>query len=310
MENVFELKGKRVVQRTFNTIEETVKFIKNTPVNEIFKIRALSSEKYDLDFFESNTFPEALNSFEFGYNKHFAQIKNSIIKAKKIIQKDIKNKMGKYSNQVVGFIPIVPNAIMGHPISMINQNIVKKNVPTTRIYIQTSNAGYQSINPIVNYRSVIFTLIDLMEQKNIRCEVYASRIVESDDEIYVNNVKIKDFYQPFNLYKMQFPTISPDMLRRIGFKLLEIEPLIKDSDWRFGYGHAIEHSDDIDIELSEDRTMLSKDLQLLLKADKNDIYFPSIDKMRINGSTSIEEIIEEIMKKTNIKQYIKIGGQT
>ena len=38
-----------------------------------------------------------------------------------------------YKNDIIGFIPIVPNAIIGNPINMINQKRKEKNIPTATI---------------------------------------------------------------------------------------------------------------------------------------------------------------------------------
>lgn len=310
MEKVEEYKGYRVIKRWFNSIEDNVKYLKNTrEVNHIFKEEEeLSSHRIegDDDFFENHTYNEALHNFEFGYDKHLVEIKNSLVEAKKYLSEFQQRNRQSFLQLPLGFTPIVPNAILGLPNSMLSQNIVKKEIPTAKIFIESCVSCFFSSKDIINYMVIVLALIDLMERKGIRCELYSVELnCCSDEEIYIRKVKLKDFAQPLNLYKIQFPIVSPDMLRRIGFDMLEVEPLITKRAWRCGYGHPLNREDGFNFELNKDKT-LNKDLQFFLDAKENDLYFQGNNVMNIRESTSIDEIIEKIKEKTGILNYLKI----
>lgn len=310
MEKVEEYKGYRVVKRWFNSIEDNIKYLKNTrELNHIFKgkeeLASHRIEEADI-FFESHTYDEALHNFEFGYDKHLIEIRNSLVEAKKYLSEFQQRNRQNFLQLPLGFTPIVPNAILGLPNSMLSQNIVKKDIPTARIFIESSVSCKFSTNDIITYMVVVLALIDLMERKGIRCEIYSVELTCCDDkEIYIRKVKLKDFSQPLNLYKIQFPIVSPDMLRRIGFDMLEVEPLLTKRDWLWGYGYPLNKEDGINFELNKDKT-LNKDLQFFLDAKKNDIYFQGNNIMRISEDTPINEIVERIKKETGILNYLKI----
>lgn len=208
---------------------------------------------------------------------------------------------------MVGFAPIVPNCIIGNPINMVNQTKKERHLPSaTIIFEKAINCGHNS-NEMVSFASIIFSLIQVLEKKGIRCEVYISSTFKLENEIYSYKIKIKNFMQPLNLYKMQFPVIASDMFRRIGFRLLETCPYLENSYWKDSYGRTlIGKTKEYDLTENGEPTLK---LQELLGMKQNDIFIPNSAYFNYDSDDDIEDTIEKIIKRTNFKKYIKLGGE-
>ena len=296
---------KNVNLDVFEDINDLVNYLKTAPTNRIFSGRTLHSQKAsdgDSSFHDFNTYDEALSSLEYGFDKYFIEFENCLKKTKDYISKMKANKTGNFKNDVIGFVPIVPNAINGIPVNMINQNTKKKPIPTLRIFIERTVSCGVSVQDNTNFYSVVFALISLLEQKNIRCEIWECESSKDCDEIYINKTKIKDCLQPINTYKLQFPIISSDMLRRIGFRLLETCRSLKTGGWHFGYGSPLREMTYYDL---TDDGFPNEGMQEILGISEEDIYIPSVQTLDCCGE-NLEYILKAILDKTGFKKYVQL----
>ena len=97
------------------------------------------------------------------------------------------------------------------------------------------------------------------------------------------------------------------MFRRIGFILLETCPYLKISYWRSSYGSTLLGKTK-EYDLTENGEPTPK-LQELLGIKQNDIFIPSSAYFNYDSDDDIEDTIEKIIKRTNFKKYIKLGGE-
>lgn len=290
--------GNTVFYRYYESIEDLVQYLKTAKTSDRFKGHKLSSQErgHRDDFFEFTTFKEAFNNLEYGYDKHFEQFIKNVEKAKDIVSKIDMNRVGSTKKDVAGFIPIVPNALLGLPESMINSNRIKKAVPKARIFLELSEHCGVSADRIIKLKAVVFALIDLIERQGIRCEIWVVENSKESDEITSDAIKIKDYFQPLNVYKLQFPIISPDMLRRIHFRMLETNPHLHNY-WCEGYGTPL-------VRLRS----ISK-MEAILGLNEEDVYIPNTSELDIERDTSVEDIIEKLLEKTKLKKYIKYNKE-
>lgn len=162
-----------VSRQTFDEVNELVKYVRKTPPNKIFKGGRLSSEKKkENGFNDFDSFPDAVRALEYGTDMYFEKFKDKTKKVEDFISKREKNKISNYKNDITGFVPIVPNAIIGNPINMINTNIKPKPFPTARIILEKANSAGINSDDICSFYSIVFVLIQLLEKKGIRCEIW------------------------------------------------------------------------------------------------------------------------------------------
>lgn len=291
----------------FEDINEVIEYINKARINtRIFKNTASNeyANPWNLsDFHDFETFDSALDSLKYGTDKYFDSFNYKLKKVDDYIKKyAILNKI-TYKNDVVGFAPIVPNAIIGNPINMINQKKRERVIPTATIVFEKAITSMYKSEDMVSFATIIFSLIQILEQKGIRCQIYVSSLFSYEDEIFGYKIKVKNYMQPLNLYKMQFPIISSDMFRRIGFRLLETCSDLKDSGWEYGYGKTLIGNRGYDLKGNGEPT---EKLQELLNIKSSDIFIPNHAYFGFHSSDSISSTIRGIIDRTNFNKYIKL----
>lgn len=291
---------KSVSRQTFEEIDDLVKYVKTAPINDIFlKERKLDSDQAEGSRFNDfDSFDDAVKGLEFGTDLYFNTFKKRIKKVEDFISKREKLKNANYKNDIVGFTPIVPNAIIGNPINMINQNIKPKPYPTAKIVIEKTNSAGINSDDMCSFYAIIFCLVQLLEKKNVRCELWVTTDFLHNDEIVCCKVKIKNYTQPLNMYKIQFPIIASDFLRRIMFRILETNPDITSNGWPDGYG--------VPLMVDYNFNTINNDLKEVIGLEDTDIFVPSCQWFHHTEDVEIGEAVEKIIKETNFKKYIKL----
>ena len=138
-------------------------------------------------------------------------------------------------NDVVGFMPNIPNYILGIPTNMIRDNRTMINSKVLNIFINISAAWYIDKEDIKRNAAKYVYAINRLEEEGYRCNVYTGSAGERRDKKNLLVVKIKSDKEPMNLAKMSFPLCHPSMLRRLKFKWMETIPI----DFGSGYGQSI-----------------------------------------------------------------------
>lgn len=294
-----------VSKLSFDSTTDLSNYIKKAKPNDIFNRDNLSSSspKED-DWRDFDSFEDAVNALEFGTDLYFENFKREVKKVNDFISKNEKNKLANYKNDIIGFMPIVPNAIIGNPINMINYNVKPKPYPTARIILEKVNSCGVSAETMNGFYSIVFVLIQLLEKRGIRCELWVSANFKEGSEIVSCKTKLKNFTQPLNMYKIQFPIIATDYLRRIMFRILETDKNIRDTDWRHGYGHPMLS----DISIFAGGTY-NADFKKILDLNDDDIYIPSCQKFNYSKNDGIDNTISHLINKTNLKKYIKLNKE-
>lgn len=294
------LQGKTMVSRqTFDGTNELAKYIKTAPISKVWNGCSLHSEdEKDYGFNDFDSLESATEALEYGTDIYYKDFKKNIKKVQEIISKREKNKTANYKNDKVGFLPIVPKVLQGNPINMINQDVKPKPFPTARIILEKANSCGIDSNDMNEFYAIIFILIQLLENRGIRCEIWAVDSSYKSQEIVTVKVKLKNYMQPLNIYKIQFPIIASDFLRRIGFRILETNPDIKESGWAYGYGTPLIR--EFDFETNK------KEICEVIGVEENDVYIPSCQYFDYKARNDLEEAIEDIINKTNLKNYIKL----
>lgn len=299
--------------KNFDNIVDFKNYLKDAKENSIFRGREVSSQEKGTEdgFRDYETFEDALEAFEYGTDKYYEEFKKKYKMAKDYIERHLARKTAGFKKNVVGFLPIVPNVLIGNPINMIDNNIKPKKIPTAKVVIDRSALCYVTCKQIIDFQTIIFSLIQVLEEKGVRCEI---NIVDTSSErdgdryeVTAYSLKIKEYLQPLNLFKIQFPIISPDMFRRIYFRVKETDNNIKISDWHYGYGTKLKGRSEGDY-FTLNKGEASEGYQKLLGINKTDIYIPTINDFNYQlEDYSFDERFKEIIQKTNFNKYFAIG---
>lgn len=265
---------------------------------KIIKGRSNQSERLTADFTGTNSFKEAENLRQFGDRDSYEKIKSVINKF------DKKTHCNQYhhiiKNYQVGHSPLVPNMLAGRPDSMLFTEY--KRVPNQQVTIiieTTFNRAFK-LSEMVSYGATLLSLIDKLEQDNIRVELYLSSVygsfapvneekiikkkkfypLDKQSKILVHNfsalfdknksmkslryveqvvkniyhenteklddslrfvggniIKVKNFEDPLNTYKLAYYLVNPSYTRRHSLRTLEVTPnIFNDTDELYRYG--------------------------------------------------------------------------
>jgi len=149
----------------------------------------------------------------------------------------------KRFDDVAGFAPIVPNAILGLPKSMINSSMLPIKAKVVDVYYDmTVTCNFTSADLIRVGQKILGTILAL-EHQGYRFNLYTVTDYSDSEGCDMVCVKVKTASQPFDLKRMSFTTTHTAFFRGIGFEWYAKFPRGR---YRFGYGRPIcaEHGAD------------------------------------------------------------------
>jgi len=144
----------------------------------------------------------------------------------------------KSFNDVVGFAPIVPNAIMGLPNSMVNSSMTQIKTKVLDIYYDMTVSCYVDSDDLIKAGQKMLGVILEMEAQGYRFNLYVCQTYGDGKSCDMLCVKVKSANQPFDLKRMSFPVSHTAFFRGIGFDWYSKFPLGK---YRYGYGTPMYH---------------------------------------------------------------------
>lgn len=266
---------KKIIKEHFDSIDKFLKAMDERPNNEAMSGEYSSTKTDDYNFSMTKNYSEAKELILNGYKDPLNEIKENVNFIGSNKEKGI-----KFENNVYGYIPNVPNAILGLPKSMIDIKQVKRKISVLDlIYCPVAPCvvdGEEFIKGGIKLLNVINTL----EKNKIRVKLrIAVKCSYSNNEISLATIQFKNYNEQLNLLKLCFPMCHPAYLRRFGFKWLETSKEIKDNDWSYGYGKPITVNDTVYNQLK--KTLNKQEKIIALKELEN---------------MSEEDLIEELLK--------------
>ena len=160
-----------------------------------------------------------------GWNKEIETLKKTFNSDFKTMQS---RQVNKRFNDVVGFMPIVPNAIIGLPISMINTRKEVKKQKVLRFLVDATKACRYDYDEIVEKMSKILAVIANFEKSGYRCKIEILETFSQPDErktIIGFSIPVKNETQLFDIKRLAFPIIHSAMSRVFGFSWQASLPL-------------------------------------------------------------------------------------
>lgn len=198
---------------------------------------------HDVEWCGVDSYDQALEYLQNGYQPTVDKLKETIK-----INLQGEGKRISFHNDIVGYAPIVPLAVLGVPNSMINSTMKKIKAKVVDVYYDmTCHCGTKS-DDIIEYGSKVLSAIIKLEQSGYRFNIYAIQSYSDSDNADMICVKIKDACQPIDLKRCSFPLTHTGFFRVIGFDWYSKTPKGR---YRVCYGHAMAHENKIKDKLSE-----------------------------------------------------------
>lgn len=229
----------RIVSEHFDSIHQLMYMCEHRNCNKVFAgRRPASRDKGESSKKFTGTFDynEAVGLITNGFRDPLEKIRKGVTKTleqSKAVPKAI------VCNDIIGYAPCVPNAIIGIPQSMINKRItpIKQKVLTI-VHDVTSNCSVEG-EAFIKSGIAVLALVNSLELRGYRINL----TVAFDNSHTINEdtfatLKVKDARQPLDLLKVTFPFCHPSMLRRFGFAWLETTPNLSSIGYRGSYGSS------------------------------------------------------------------------
>lgn len=229
----------------FNSLQEFYKYLCDTPLNDSFRWKDLSSVKSDYRFTQTNSYEEAVDLFHNGWSE-MSQRLSQRLKAEGKMEHVM---VAKPVQSVEGFQPIVPLYLSGIPNNMINRKMQPAKQKVVTLNKSVSYSCSVSTDEIVDESIKAFRIIQKLEAQNYRANlnvvlgVYEANGYWSDTikNGYAIKVKLKKANEKLNISKLAFPLVHPSMLRRLFLRFMEVHPGVPDEYTR-DYGRPMGES--------------------------------------------------------------------
>lgn len=229
--------ARTIILEKFNSLADFTATIGRRQNNSVFA-NSFSSEKGSSNFTGTKSYQESIELISRGYSDGLSKINSD--NGERINYRRVQSKRIPRAS-VVGYAPIVPNAIIGLPTSMIADDRIQHKAKVVSIwYDSTADCGV-SVSEIAKAGRHLLELVSMLEGQGFRVELCMVNCMNGSTESCICSVKVKTDRQPMNPLKIAYPLIHASFLRRQGFKWLETHPAITDTSLNFGYGTPLYH---------------------------------------------------------------------
>lgn len=185
--------------------------------------------------FDFGTYQQAVDML-YDYDKHLQKFKTSLKNIDK--QKTVDVKKTKSVVGVQGFQPIVPNALMGLPNSMIGTQVVSKKSKILNVVIDGTYPYNTSSTEVANHFSKSLAYLVGLEKQGFRVRISLMFLFANNHQgqVHVCKILLKSENQPIDLKRLMFPLTNLGSFRLFGWDWYERLPL---ANYMAGYGQAI-----------------------------------------------------------------------
>lgn len=157
------------------------------------------------------------------YDEAIDLLKNGYIDKVEKMQKEInKSVIGQskritFHNDIVGYAPIVPLAILGVPNSMINSKMKPIKAKVIEICYDVGCSACVNSDDIIRVGLAFLKIIANMEMQGYRIKLTAVQGYSTNSIVNLLRINLKSANQPLDLKRISFPTIHTGFFRVIGF---------------------------------------------------------------------------------------------
>lgn len=240
---------KRVVFESFSNIELFLNTIDSRTENSVYSgVGVCDSKNGSKSFAGTDSYKESLDLMRTGYVEGMEKLKNSLLSP---VNPRTENTCKNIPTvDIVGFAPLVANAIIGMPKSMIN--IKKINIPSKviSIFYNSSDCAGVEASRFVTAGAHLLGLIIQLEKDGYRVSLSVASAFCTKKQKSIASVSIKDHRSKINPLKVSYPLLHPSFFRRQMFRWLETNPDVKDEEYEGAYGKPLWtfHDSNIDSE--------------------------------------------------------------
>lgn len=236
----------KIIKNHFKSIQEFDNYISTTPLNSVFKEykNLASMQPFIRGFHKTNSLEEARQLLKNGWSEMAQKLTQTLKLSPN--QTGIKE-VRRPQYGVAGFQASVPRYLQGIPTNMIDQKKVVQKQKVVTIVKNISYSAFTADSEIVKHSLRALQIVQKIEEMGYRVnlDILHAAVTSDSNEAIDTRLRIKSSDQKLNISKVSFPLVHPDMLRRLGFRFLEVCGEIRSRRWVGGYGKPVIDRDDI-----------------------------------------------------------------
>lgn len=230
------IKNDIVSAETFNSVTEFISVIsKRTPNKAFTSYGRKESETNPESFCGTKNWDEAQDLLKHGYKEGTKDLLNCKTSVKVITP----TRKKQIFADVTGFSPIVPNAIIGLPNSMLNRRDKIQPSRVINIILDIAVSGTTDKEIFLKAGKNIYSFIKSIEATGtkVNLSVMDNMYVKSVKRFVCLFVKIKDSKHAINPQLISYPIIHPSFFRRHVFRWVETSPFTSYKEVTKTYGY-------------------------------------------------------------------------
>ena len=221
---------------SFSSVQEFVNIIGKRKPNKAFAAEGVeSSVTGSYEFTGTQNFIEAQDLFKHGYKQGVIDL----MRCKSGVKVVSPQRKATTFQDVTGFAPIIPNAILGLPNSMLNKRLQPKQARVINILLDIDICGSEDKDVILRGGKNMYSLIKSIEATGtkVNLSVMSSSYLTKTKKFTCLFIKIKDSKQAINPQLVAYPIIHPSFFRRHVFRWIETSSITNYKSFTHGYGN-------------------------------------------------------------------------
>lgn len=229
-------KAYKLMIERYNSANEVVDDLKRRPEKAGGWTSRKSKVESDPDWHGVKTYDEALELLRTGYQPTVDKLKS---KLKSNIAGN--GKRISFKNNIAGFSPIVPLAMMSVPNCMVDMQMKPIKNKVIDVYYDMGVLASVTSNQIIENGQKLLGAILELEAQEYRFNLYAVQGYSDYESADILVIKLKSANQPLDLKRISFPLTHTAFFRVIGFDWYHKCP---ESTYRCGYGNCLSNNID------------------------------------------------------------------
>lgn len=238
---------KRLYYEQFSDYAEYARIVEERErENPHDKERSIERICSDSAWVGAKSFEEAKGLLMNGWDAKVEELKSGF--AKEVSLAESKKTVKEFSD-MIGYMPIVPRAVMGLPDCMLNQRKETKKSKVVKFMVVMNRSGRYGSDDVIKKMSKILARIALLERSGYRCRIEAFGSFHDGKEsgkgtIVCHSVMLKNEMQPFDIKRLAFPIAHSAMQRCFGFAWENSLPLNESEYHEYTLGRSIQYWDE------------------------------------------------------------------
>jgi hypothetical protein len=219
----------KLIMETYESAKELVETNNARPLNSGYANRGSVRDELRKSWHGVGKMQEAHDLLTFGWTtEHLKTVNRKIRELEKQLVEPRKKPMIK--TDVVGFAPIVANAMLGLPKSMVSMTFVPKKSKIVHVLLDSTVSAGEDQDSIIGWGAKVMAELQNLERQGFRVRVenmydFATDSKNDDPEYaMILRFLVKHEGQPFDIKRFMFPIAHPAMFRAIGFDWEERVP--------------------------------------------------------------------------------------